>query len=239
MKLVLITLLALLFSCSETSTEKVELTDTDKALSFLEKKGFDLKDYFIEENHIMVGEDMAFDIDDLVLRFEKKNDSRQKQWHTEFQVDRNRINDVAVMIQSNVPSAWATRARAAMVQWNSVTGSRVYLYEVTRKRDADIIVKTFYSGSAMGTFPYSNGKVGKYIWVNPNYSPTGYYYNTMLHELGHNIGLRHDHAPSEGIDPSWQIAGTPYSDTYSVMSYNSNRYFTDMDKKAVEVLYPL
>jgi len=231
-RLVLMLLMILFFSCSEVN--ETESTDPNAALlNFLSESGFKTDNAIFEEDHIIIEGDIAFSISDLKKRMQQ----RGKQWRTQYQISDTRVRDIKVKFHKRLKSAWVESGRAAIAQLNAVPNSAVFLREVTSGED--ILVQ--HSGrvsSARGEFPSSDGKAGYSILIGRKISPTGYYSNTMLHELGHNIGLRHDHAPDEGIDPSQQIAGTPYSDPYSVMSYNSNRYFTDYDKLAISVLYP-
>lgn len=98
--------------------------------------------------------------------------------------------------------------------------------------NSDIIISKSYIGNqyicAMGNFPSSSGNPGKYVYVN-----TGFYKDIdsylshnqkvflLMHEIGHNLGLRHTDCKvnNEIIGPGMnQIPGTPESDKNSFMN---------------------
>lgn len=227
----------ILVSCSESTTSETVDKNT-QMLNYLAASGFNTENAIFEEDRVIIEGDIAIRLEDLEKRMANKTETRDKQWRTDYQISSSRVRNIRVRLSSSLDSDWKASARSAMAQLNSVPNSAVYLYEVSSGED--IYVRHSSSvGSARGEFPSSSGRAGYSILISYNISPTGYYRNTMLHEFGHNIGLRHDHAPREG-GVTWDhlIDGTPYSDTYSVMSYNRSRYFTNYDKIAIAELYP-
>ena len=166
-----------------------------------------------------------------------QNDTKDKQWRTRYLVSQSRIRNVRIRFASNMGSAWRNSTRSAINAFNAISNTKLYLREVSGSYD--IYVRYGNTPSAYAEFPYSDGSPGRRITIGYNtYSGGTYGRNLTRHEIGHCIGFRHDHAPREGI-ASWQrVPGTPYSDTYSIMSYNSNAYITYWDKRSIQILYP-
>ncbi len=241
-KLLLLALIVLLVSCDNATSNEVTKSDLpDSAKAFLAKEGFDVSDY-IETTDEAIVDDQVFDLAEIheMIEKDKNKTSLNKQYRTRYLASQSRVRDIKVKFASNMNRLLKTRTLIAMSQINAIRGSKVRLRMVTRGA-YDIYIRHGNVPSARGTFP-SRGKVGKYItysnrWKNWTRIPA-YNMNTPLHELGHNIGLRHDHAVREGVQPWQHISGTPMRDYRSVMSYNRTRYFTYNDKKAISKLYP-
>ena len=231
MKKLFMGIAVLLFvSCSNTG-ETEAVNPNQDVIDFLAADGFDVSAAVVKGEQIIVEGDIAFDIEDLRLRM----DSRDKQWRTRYIISRSRVNNIRVRFSGNLSNAWRNSMRGAFRALNNVNNTRLYVREVTGSRD--IFVKRDRSvGSAYGTFPSSSGRAGHTIVIG-RIEPTGYYAGTALHEMGHNIGFRHDHAPREGGSYS-RVPGSPYSDSRSIMSYNRSRYFTYWDKRSIQILYP-
>lgn len=98
-------------------------------------------------------------------------------------------------------------------------------------------------------FPYAE-KSKRMIRVNARYlnSSFEYFYSTMLHELGHVLGLRHEHIHKSNPNPC-RREDRPYKhiteyDPYSVMHYKSCGgkgsllELSHLDKKGISSLYP-
>ena len=234
MKLLSITMLfLLLISCSETTVQD-QLSPNDKVLNFLANDGFNVKDAVFEDGYVRVENDISISIDDIK---ERMNQKRDKQWRTRYIVSQRRISDVKIKVDRNLSSAWKTDIRRAINLLNSVGNTKLRVRQVNRGQD--ILIRGRNINYAYGTFPTSNGRPGNLIVLgyrlNPNNS---FWYNTALHEIGHNLGFRHDFAQDEGINPNQHISGTPFRDYRSMMSYDDWIYMTNYDKVAIRKLYP-
>ena len=224
-------ILLLLVSCSN-SSETEAVNPNQDVIDFLAADGFDVSAAVVKGEQIIVEGDIAFDIEDIRLRM----NSKDKQWRTQYLISDSRVSDIRVRYSSNLSRAWKRSFNKALRKLNRVSRTKLEVRKVNGNSYDIFVKRDFNVGSAYGTFPSSSGRAGHTIVIG-DIEPTGYYSNTALHEMGHNIGFRHDHAPNEST-PATQIPGTPYSDTYSVMSYNRDRKFTSWDKESIRILYP-
>ena len=143
---------------------------------------------------------------------------------------------------SGIGSDWRTAVQTAVNAWNNVPGSCVnYVY--TTAATADITVKRTYENSdniAWTGLP-SNEIPANEIYVNSKFDSYVYMANTMIHEMGHSIGLLHSHATPES-QGGILIPGTPQVDPISIMSYDRDRSllpgFSANDIAAIRYLYP-
>jgi hypothetical protein len=175
---------------------------------------------------------------------------------------------------------WMTAIYDAIQQWNNITNCRIYFTVTNTPSTADLIfypVKS-YDGSigypenlptffelpascvlldcntiARSAFPLG-GHVGKWIVIpacDTDYSLTERT-NTMAHEIGHILGLRHASlgciggeepeydlgCPSSPIYGANLMWGTPACDNNSLMKATGDNTFNEHDKKVARMLYP-
>lgn len=114
-------------------------------------------------------------------------------------------------------------------------------------------VRPWTSGGACAFFPSGGGCVARTIVINYNDLDTNPFYDTnapnmttegvLRHELGHVLGLRHEHVRSGTCSESSWLPVTEY-DKPSVMHYQwcngvttSNMQLTAADRRGVEALY--
>jgi len=238
MKLILtVLLLALFVSCSEATESEKKADPNQEILNFLAADGFNVEGAIFEDDRVIIEKDMSFRLDDIRERIRLKSETRDKQWRTQYIISQSRVSDVKIKIDRKFNSAWKADIRRAIDLLNSVGGSKLRVREVNSGQD--ITIKARGISYAYGTFPTADGRAGDLIVIGRNINPnTSFWYNTSLHEIGHNLGFRHDFAQDEGIDPDQHIDGTPYRDYRSMMSYDDWIYMTDYDKVAIRTLYP-
>ncbi|NIJ55512.1 M57 family metalloprotease [Dyadobacter arcticus] len=163
----------------------------------------------------------------------------------QFLVGDNYAGNIKVFIQPNVPVEWVTATKEAIAEWNVMKGTKINFVQVFNSNGANISVRVINDPTepiGRGKLPFSNGQAGSLITINMhyNYLSTRTKITTMVHELGHTIGLLHTNKNEYGDFPV-PIPGSPVSDPYSVMN-SSVRHdwvaFTSGDVKAVQTLYP-
>ncbi|WP_282608078.1 M10 family metallopeptidase C-terminal domain-containing protein [Pelagibius sp. Alg239-R121] len=98
-------------------------------------------------------------------------------------------------------AAQRTAAREAMQLWDDVAGVS---FTETNDASGDIRFANTTTGPGVAWAYYPGGGRGGDVWVNPNYyhnsqlNPDDYGFLTMIHEVGHALGLSHPGAYNAG-----------------------------------------
>lgn len=152
-----------------------------------------------------------------------------------------RIDNTTVP-ESGTGSAWRAAVQTAVNAWNNIPGSCIR-FTYTTATAADITVERTYENSSniAWTGLPTNGVPSNKIYVNSEYDNYTNMANTIIHEMGHSIGLLHSHetpASQGGV----LVPGTPQIDDLSIMSYTRDRTllpgFSANDIIAIQYLYP-
>lgn len=159
-----------------------------------------------------------------------------------------KAQDITIRVDASIPqsgvgSDWRQAVITAINEWNKVGGTCLKFHYTTAST-ADITVKrtTSYDNAVAWTWLPSGQKPSNEIFVNSEFDNYQYKANTLIHEMGHTIGLLHAHvnAASQG---GVTIPGTPEIDNASIMSYNRDRSllpgFSNHDLVAIRKLYPV
>lgn len=245
-------------SCQSEETFENKTPNTsglDNDIAIIKQLGFDVSTLVDKGDYYLVEGDIGLVKKNLKQHLEEfkgyaKTDSKLKQGYLSGRlVSLDNVKNMTIRIDASVPTSgtgsdWRTAALTAIDAWNNITGSCVkFIY--TTSTTADITVKRAYSSQGeyakVSDFPL-NQKPSKEIIVNSMFDNNfSYKANTIIHEMGHAVGLLHTHyTPAEqgGV----LIPGTPTIDDTSIMSYNRNRAllpgFNSNDLIAIRYLYP-
>jgi hypothetical protein len=180
------------------------------------------------------------------------------QFRTPGIINRQAITQVRVNLSGLAQNpTWVQAFRDAMARWSAIPGSALTFVESTTS--PHLTVSLYYTeiedkcsvgAYACADFP-SGGNPGAWLYVNGSLLILSYSTNLLVatHELGHTVGLRHTNmkvwtpcgAP-ENTDGATQIAGTPYTDSVSVMNGCPSSLawngFSFYDRVAYRTLYP-
>lgn len=155
----------------------------------------------------------------------------------------------------NIPSEWNDALIDAMNEWNSLGGG-IYFYGQSSSSyhsgAINVHMGNFLNGfgdEIAGTYPVtSDGKPGRQLVISNQYSGNQLSYGekkyTMVHELGHAIGLLHTDSASEAGNYNGSYIYTNLicdgKNRNSVMKKGVKTWtgFTYCDKKAYKKLYP-
>lgn len=249
--ILLLTLLLSVSSCNKDYTDNIITSSVSSEIEKAKLKiltlGLDTAnlgeygEYYVVENDILIHKDSLFD------------SPMTRQYHTTYTVD-NAITITIGADETITPSSGWKEAIAEVIKiYNEYTGL-YFMYsevaptiKVTKK-----MIGTIYT-CAQGEFPSGSGRPGANIYIN-----TQFFQNIdtflshsqkvflLMHELGHNLGLRHTDCAinGEGISSYGmvQIPGTPDTDSSSYMNSSTcGHNWTEMpkyDKIALAYLFP-
>ncbi|MBC7774073.1 MAG: hypothetical protein H7246_01440 [Phycisphaerae bacterium] len=154
---------------------------------------------------------------------------------------------IKLNVHSSVPQSWRWAIIAALVEWNALDGrfqfegmnSDLPVDGAINFRMHDLLPEDVV---ARGTYPTSNGKPGNLIEINSqhNYMLHSRKIFAMIHEIGHNIGLRHTDDGLGTLITNVSNTCKNNADHNSVMQPYVDLWddFTTCDKEAYEALYP-
>lgn len=153
-------------------------------------------------------------------------------------------------------SGWLAAARAALQDWNNIAGANVVLTEVTGTANTYVSFSTDQDTCVVARGELAHdGSIGTLVRIMTSLSCAGTTFanytasqkeRTMVHELGHNLGLRHTNwsAIGESASPvgAWTIPGTSSNDAGSVMNGGAGgtpwNGFSAWDERAAIALFP-
>lgn len=238
------------FSCNE---EERMINNDDSSLQFEQAKlaihAMGLDTAFISEwdNYYVVEGDILICKDSLNC---PKASTRQ--YRTTYYASNLQTITIGVNNTISQNTNWREAVRAVVKIYNEYTGLTFVYSEV----NPTITISKGYNpdlqACANGTFPTSPGRPGSAIIINTNFFSNIDTYLTLeqkifllMHELGHNLGLRHTNGIIEG-DAGFgliQIPGTPTMDPNSFMNANTcghswNNTVSEYDKIAFKYLWP-
>jgi predicted Zn-dependent protease with MMP-like domain len=154
---------------------------------------------------------------------------------------------IKLNVHSSVPQSWRWAIVAALVQWNELDGkfkfegmnSDAMVDGAINFRMHDLLPEDVV---ARGTYPTSNGKPGNLIQINSqhNYMLASMKIFAMVHEIGHNIGLRHTDEGFGSLITNVSTTCKNNHDPSSVMQPEVDFWegFSNCDQEAYEALYP-
>ena len=244
-------MLPFFFSCNK--EDKMVIGDgalTKSSLQFEEAKlaiyAMNLDTTFMSEwnNYYIVEEDILICKDSI-------NRATTRQYRANYYVDNLQTITIGVDNTISMNSEWRDIVKSALYIYNENTGLKFVYSEsnpIIRITKAAI---EHTNVCAAGEFPTSSRRPGSVIIINSNffedidtYLSTSQKLFLLLHEIGHNIGLRHTNGGAEGSAGIGliQIPGTPVTDSESFMNAGTCGYFwtsfSNYDKVALNYLWP-
>ncbi len=185
------------------------------------------------------------------------NDGAHYQWPSI--VSTSNVENIRVFVDPSLwPLFWTDKLHAAIGKWAAVQNCKINFTHVPNSMKVatgnDVVVMP--DGGELDNYTLAvsqvpgNGKTGSYIKINTDFYNNyvlseSQMINTMVHELGHSVGLMHTNMTAQEHAESPQavlIPGTPLTDPGSVMNggtaLNSFNGLSTYDQVAIRYLYP-
>lgn len=237
-------------SCKQNKNDEevvpVETVDkgNERLFKFLVEQGFHEDEITFNDTLFTIDGDIKISriaLEDHYKAAEEGSNSKTTQRRHSFIVSDAYISNIKVFIRTDVSSDWRSALRTAFGKWNNtVLSTKIRFVETTISTEANISVGTYYTADniiAYAYLPYSDGKPGHELMINTkyNYLSAKDKITTIVHELGHNIGLQHTNQTG-----GTHIDGTATSDAQSVMNASLMSWtdFSHNDIRAAQILYP-
>ncbi|MGN7719183.1 M57 family metalloprotease [Chitinophaga sp. 22620] len=245
---------------TETAMSADQETVSPEVMRYLHEAGFDTtikvaaqNGRFIVEGDIALKQSIVFE--DLRRRKAGGTENQRHSYQSLISGDANCNINVVVTGNLRTNAAWMQSIRWGISQWNVLLNCRInFILDESRTPDGvwEDLVITDGDLSSVGAFGMGDwpafGAVGDLLQIDMNAvanagSTWGEYSGKrtflIMHELGHNLGLRH----ADIANPDNAIPGTPVLDPNSVMNSGGNNiefdHFSEYDRIAASYLYPV
>ena len=198
----------------------------------------ELGNYYVVENDILINKDS---LDSFNLT---------RQYRTSIYVNNRMTISVGVDNTITESSGWIEAIKEVINIYNEHTGLNFYYSSSPNILISKKAVGNNYT-CAQGEFPTSSSYPGKNVYINTRFYSNIDTYLThkqkvflLMHEIGHNLGLRHTNCAvnGEGTSGAVKISGTPDTDIDSYMNSNTcNHIWLSMpyyDDIALKSLWP-
>jgi hypothetical protein len=252
-KALIISFLVLFVSCEKNTDSVTATSKEERAIEILHEQGFNTDGYKVSGDDILIDNCILIPIDEIL------DGTLKKQWQTEYLISQEKVKNIKVKIESNVPEIWKEATRFALKAWSGITNTKLNMVEVTENEDIVIRYTSLENSEAKGAiavakFPTKSGDPGNLIKINTIYNEKLSQTQknlTIVHELGHCIGFRHTNwfdrnsdgrrNDNEGLMNSKHVPGTPKGyDEKSVMNALIKDWtgFSENDEISVRYFYP-
>jgi predicted Zn-dependent protease len=193
--------LLILTSCSDySSNEEVSKTsDNEKITSYLNKMGILSKEIEYTERDVIIGGDAFYRISKILDYINDFDSKKKKQYKTTEIVSAGNAQNITININA-LHSSWLPAFNRAIEELNGVRHAKLNFTTTTSSNsDINIIMVNNGSNSYIGRaeFPdMSTNEAGSEIRINSYYNSNNNLslaekYQTIIHEIGHTLGLRH------------------------------------------------
>ncbi|WP_046745042.1 M57 family metalloprotease [Kordia zhangzhouensis] len=227
--------------------EKWLASDSHPVVQLLYSRGYERGTIYETEEHFLAPPDLLYskNIDDYDLN-DMGNNGAEQAYNTGklVSLERMRIN---VFLDNSLGADLQTQSVNAMNALNGINNCALFFVRVFNANQAHITVRSDFGvepTNVLGRagFP-SNGRPFDTVTLNVDRLDdfgADIRRNTIIHELGHCVGLRHTDWRANRESSAVNIPGTSENDSGSIMwhTINGGNPFTNGDLTAFRALFP-
>lgn len=218
-------------------------------LKIIHSLGFDTTNVVVTDSFYVVEGDIVFEKNKIQEYAKEEINTRQAQANSTVSFSNVKLIKLKIDDSLYSLSDWRSAILEAISEYNNI-GSLIHFEEVSSNYDILIKEDSNLGDDVLGQGAWpSDGKVGNCVKINTFYNDLSLYQKVYLivHELGHNLGLRHTNWNGNGESAGIGIIGTPNEgndpDPSSVMNAATGRHFWSgfsyYDLVALRTLYPI
>lgn len=257
-KLLIIALVPFLFVLGACTKEEKDVTtstngNVKEMLGVLQASGINLGNVKVNEKKrcFIVEGDIAIDFNDIQIIKSLLNKpqvgTKAYRYPNPYYATLAAVSSIKVYVAPSVNnSGWESALNVAIDAWNTISpNSAVRIVVTSNSDDANLKISSFYENSqtiARGNCAL-NGSVGKFIDINTfyNYLSGSEKINTLVHEIGHVVGLAHTNGQSDFCTPILVSGTSAFNDPNAVMYPYSHVWngFSSDEILTVEKIYPI
>jgi len=232
------------------TTERIDTKwlapDDHPVVQLLYARGYERGTIYETNDHFLAPPDLLYskDINDYDLS--DNGSGAEQAYNTGKLVSLNRMR-INVFLDNSIGTGLQNDAVAAINSLNGITDCALFFVRVTNASQANITIRSDFGvepANVLGRagFP-SNGRVFNTVTLNVDRLAdfgADIRRNTIIHELGHCVGLRHTNWQARGESGAVNVPGTNGNDTGSIMwhSIDGGAAFSAGDLVAFRALFP-
>lgn len=222
-------------------------SDDHPVVQLLYNRGYERGTIYETEEHFLAPPDLLYskDINDYDVN-ETYNPNAEQAYNTGKLVSLSRMR-INVFLDNSLGADLITQSVNAINELNGINNCALFFVRVFNRNQAQITIRSDFGvepNNILGRagFP-SNGRPFNTVTLNVDRLAdfgTNVRRNTVIHELGHCVGLRHTDWRANRERSAVNIPGTNENDTGSIMwhTINGGTPFTAGDLTAFRALFP-
>ncbi len=220
--------------------------DNHPVVQLLYARGYERGTIYETEEHFLAPPDLLYskDINDYDLS--DNGNTAEQAYNTGKLVSLSRMR-INVFLDNSIGTDLQTQSVNAINELNGINNCALFFVRVFNANQANITIRSDFgaeSANVLGRagFP-SNGRPFNTVTLNVDRLPdfgADVRRNTIVHELGHCVGLRHTNWQARRESGAVNIPGTSANDTGSIMwhSISGGGAFSAGDLVAFRALFP-
>lgn len=235
---------------NEEITERIDVkwlaSDDHPVVQLLYSRGYEKGTIYETEEHFLAPPDLLYSKDINNYDLSDTGNTPKQAYNTGKLVSLSRMR-INVFLDNSIGTDLQTQSVNAINELNGINNCALFFVRVFNANQAHITIRSDFgaeSNNVLGRagFP-SNGRPFNTVTLNVDRLPdfgADVRRNTIVHELGHCVGLRHTNWQARRESSAVNIPGTSANDTGSIMwhSIDGGATFSNGDLTAFRALFP-